>query len=110
VITLIAEPLRHAFNLVDDKLEQTHYSIDHVLPQKLYNARPGSYLPIVVQTSTGLRVDRGLWGIKTEFTKSPLINAKSESLFTSGFWKRYRNNRCLIPADGFFEWKARPAL
>lgn len=34
------------------------------------------------------------------------LNAKSESLFTSNFWKEpIRQRRCLILADGFFESK-----
>jgi len=94
------------FNLVDEKLEATHYSIDSVLPQKLYNARPGMYLPVVIDTDTsGWRVERALWGIATKFTKQPLFNAKSETLFTSSFWKQHAGNRCLVPANGFFEWK-----
>jgi putative SOS response-associated peptidase YedK len=37
--------------------------------------------------------------------KKPLINARAESLATNGLFKRsFLERRCLVPADGFFEW------
>lgn len=65
------------------------------------------------QTATVLRIDNDrigpapmTWGFRADWTKAPIINAKSETvaekaLFTSAL----RNRRCLIPADGFYEWK-----
>jgi putative SOS response-associated peptidase YedK len=35
------------------------------------------------------------------------INAKSETIRTlPSFREAYRNRRCILPVDGFFEWKA----
>ncbi len=42
--------------------------------------------------------------------KRPLINARSETVLEKASFKNaFRRRRCLIPADGFYEWQARPA-
>ncbi|MFC2953758.1 SOS response-associated peptidase [Marinicaulis aureus] len=42
--------------------------------------------------------------------KRPLINARSETVHEKASFKNaFRRRRCLIPADGFYEWQARPA-
>lgn len=34
------------------------------------------------------------------------INAKAETVATSGIFRRaFQSHRCLVPADGFYEWK-----
>jgi putative SOS response-associated peptidase YedK len=39
----------------------------------------------------------------------PLINARAETLDTQpAFAESFRERRCLIPADGFYEWQAGP--
>jgi putative SOS response-associated peptidase YedK len=39
----------------------------------------------------------------------PLINARSETVATQPAYKdSFRERRCLIPADGFYEWKREP--
>ncbi|RJP21214.1 MAG: SOS response-associated peptidase [Candidatus Omnitrophota bacterium] len=51
------------------------------------------------------------WGLIPSWAKdskigSRLINAKSETVFEKpAFRSAIRRRRCLIPADGFFEWK-----
>ncbi len=75
-----------------------------------FNIAPTQLLPVLTSDSP-----KGFsyfyWGITPDFAKNKpvsqkLINARSESVhqkvsFKSSFEKR----RCLIPADGFFEWK-----
>lgn len=35
------------------------------------------------------------------------INAKAETIQTSATWREpFKSRRCLVPADGFYEWKA----
>jgi putative SOS response-associated peptidase YedK len=54
------------------------------------------------------------WGMVPHFAKSladfkgySTINAKAETLTTQAMWRvPFQRRRCLVPADGFYEWKA----
>jgi len=48
------------------------------------------------------------WGIKPSWAKKLLINAQSETIDTKKtFQHAYRNNRCVIPFSGWYEWKTK---
>jgi putative SOS response-associated peptidase YedK len=55
-----------------------------------------------------------VWGLIPSWAKDPsigsrLINARAETLAEKpSFRSAYKYHRCLIFADGFFEWQARP--
>jgi putative SOS response-associated peptidase YedK len=78
-----------------------------------YNAAPSQVIPVV-----GLKPDgktRGLalikWGFVPRWAKDPEsgpkpVNAKAETVATKAPFKdSFRDRRCLIPADGFYEWR-----
>ena len=80
------------------------------LPQP--NMAPGSDIPVIRYSPEGKRVLHLLkWGLVPRWAKDPsignkLINARSESLAEKpSFRDAYQKRRCLIPADGFYEWK-----
>src|SRR5271154_4411091 len=85
-----------------------------VLPPD-YNVAPTTFQPVIRHTrDTGEREPVMMrWGMIPNFAKSigefkglATINAKAEMLRTSQLWKRpFERHRCLIPADGFYEWK-----
>ena len=67
-----------------------------------FNIAPTQLAPVI--TREGL-VDMA-FGMQPEWSKSSLINAKSENLLSSRFWKpMFALHPCLIPADGFYEPK-----
>jgi putative SOS response-associated peptidase YedK len=50
-----------------------------------------------------------VWGLLPSWSKEPsvgFINARAESAASKpAFRTAFRRRRCLVPADGFFEWK-----
>ncbi|HEY0968049.1 MAG TPA: SOS response-associated peptidase [Opitutaceae bacterium] len=92
------------------------------LPSTRYNLPPGGVIPAVrprtARSHTGLGEDRRAgrelaalhWGLVPSWARdddSPIINARAESLAEKpSFRDAFRRRRCLIPASGFYEWKA----
>jgi len=76
-----------------------------------YNIAPTQAIPVVLLDETGTRRFRLMrWGLLPAFVKDPkkfptLINARSEEVLAKpSFRHAVRRRRCLIPADGFYEW------
>lgn len=71
---------------------------------------PGSLQPVVYATAEGDRAIAAMrWGFK--LPDRLLFNTKSEGVLESRFWQPRFQQRCIIPANTFFEWKhdaARP--
>src|SRR5258705_5938059 len=77
-----------------------------------YNVAPTQPIPIV-RLAEGRRQFALLrWGLIPAWVKDPrafslLINARGESVNDKpAFRNAMKRRRCLIPADGFYEWKA----
>ena len=78
-----------------------------------YNIAPTQDVPIVRLTRDGDRRELIMvrWGLVPYWADdiaigNRLINARCESIErTPAFREAYRRRRCLVPADGFFEWK-----
>jgi putative SOS response-associated peptidase YedK len=77
-----------------------------------YNTAPSLSVPVVVAAAGGRRLLMARWGFRPAWMKGSSaapINAKAESLATSRmFQDSLKRSRCLVPADGFYEWKAVP--
>jgi putative SOS response-associated peptidase YedK len=77
-----------------------------------YNVAPGQAMPIIVKGDTGNQLELMRWGLVPAWSKDPkigfkLINARAESCFIKPTWRQYiYTSRCLVPARGFYEWKA----
>jgi putative SOS response-associated peptidase YedK len=71
------------------------------------DARPTGNLPIVLDNEPSQMV-LGHWGypIKISGNEKELINVRAESILEKPFFQRAaKNHRCIILADGFYEWK-----
>lgn len=73
---------------------------------------PGQTAPVVRGNGGGNSLDHLLWGFVPHWAKdakgSRFINARSETMAEkASFRDAFRMRRCLIPADGFYEWDAR---
>src|SRR4028119_1988659 len=79
-----------------------------------YNVAPTQQVPAVLAEGGKRRLEMLRWGLVPSWADAPgigsrMINARSETApekpsFRSPFPRR----RCLIPADGFYEWKREP--
>lgn len=78
-----------------------------------YNISPGTEIPTIRHSPEGKRVMHLLrWGLVPHWAKDPSIgaklsNARGETVAEKpSFRDAFKRRRCLIPADGFYEWKA----
>ncbi len=75
-----------------------------------YNCAPSQELPVITNAEPG-KLNFYKWGLIPFWAKDPkigfrLINARGESLAEKlAFKHAFQKRRCLIPANGFFEWK-----
>ena len=75
---------------------------------KRYNIRPSQPLVAILNTDPEQMV-LAQWGIIPFWDKSgkkQIINARKDSLEKPTFKQSFHERRCLILADGFYEWKA----
>jgi putative SOS response-associated peptidase YedK len=79
-----------------------------------YNIAPGQSAPVLAQQKDRREVRLMRWGLEriwggAESGSERLINARAESLKQKPtFRQAYRQRRCLVPADGFYEWRTTP--
>ncbi|CAG0960172.1 SOS response-associated protein YedK [Burkholderiales bacterium] len=79
-----------------------------------YNIAPMQQVPIVRVNAHGVReLVHVRWGLVPRWAKDPsigarMINARGETVRDKpAFRTAYRRHRCLVPADGFYEWATR---
>ncbi|QRV13917.1 SOS response-associated peptidase [Haloterrigena salifodinae] len=72
-----------------------------------YNMAPGQRLPVVAndEPETIRRLEWGLVPSWAEDDSGGLINARAETIGEKpAFREAYERRRCIVPADGFYEW------
>jgi putative SOS response-associated peptidase YedK len=77
-----------------------------------YNVAPTQDVPVIVQDRHGRRDELLRWGLVPFWAKQPgggpaLINARAETVVGSSTFGRLverASHRCLVLADGFYEW------
>jgi putative SOS response-associated peptidase YedK len=99
VITSPPEALRQIFGY----LEQPNFPPRH-------NIAPTQPIPVVIVENGARHFRLMRWGLIPTWIKDPrkftlLINARSESVTEKPAFKNaIRRRRCLVPADGYYEW------
>jgi len=75
-----------------------------------YNVTPGSLMPVVLrQSPNSVKIMK--WGLVPFWAKDPrigyrMINARAETIESKpAFRKPFLAQRCLVPANGFYEWR-----
>ena len=75
-----------------------------------YNIAPSQDVPVVATDRRGTRMGLLRWGLVPAWADPPatgsrMINARAESLLDKPSFKGAAvARRCLVPADGFYEW------
>jgi putative SOS response-associated peptidase YedK len=76
-----------------------------------FNIAPSQLVPVIINKEGHRVLCQFKWGLIPFWAKDlkknkPVINARSESVAEKPFFKQaLLKRRCLIPADGFYEWK-----
>jgi putative SOS response-associated peptidase YedK len=76
-----------------------------------FNAHPSQKLPVIKSYTNGKALENLEWGLTPSWAKDkkdfkPLINARVETLVEKiSFKKLIQTSRCLVVADGYYEWK-----
>ncbi|HPE81260.1 MAG TPA: SOS response-associated peptidase [Gammaproteobacteria bacterium] len=104
---------RYFLHSTADTLTRLFGEMPMPLLQPRYNIAPSQPVPVVRENQAGKREMVLLrWGLIPGWSKGPdprfsMINARVETVAQKPAYRnalRYR--RCLIPADGFYEWRA----
>jgi putative SOS response-associated peptidase YedK len=70
-----------------------------------YNIAPSQPLEVIVADGGERRLGPMKWGLSTP-ARAPQINARSENVATQPLFREaFRRRRCLVVADGFYEWR-----
>jgi putative SOS response-associated peptidase YedK len=76
-----------------------------------YNVAPTTDIYAVLSDGTTRHVDAFHWGLVPRWAKDPkigskMINARAETVAEKNAYRSaFKKRRCLIPADGFYEWQ-----
>ena len=97
-----------------DHLASLSISVNHDLVDKLtpqYNIAPTNHVLAIVSINNQWQCQFLRWGLipswfkQTKIKNKPLINARRETLSQKPSFKNaFAERRCLILADGFYEW------
>ncbi len=95
-------------------LEQVAAYFDAPLPsfavRRSYNVSPTNDIVAVVGNGYERRLEVFRWGLVPPWSTSPgkgppLFNARSETAASKNTFRRaFKRRRCIVPADGFYEW------
>ncbi len=103
---------RYTLRTPNDSLAE-RFKIDEypssILPS--YNIAPTQEVAAVVEEDEGRKLELLRWGLIPSWAKDPeigsrMINARGETVSEKpSFRKAFKARRCLILADGFYEWQ-----
>ncbi|MEQ8334609.1 SOS response-associated peptidase [Nisaea sp.] len=104
---------RYSITTAPEALRRLFAVSDMINLEPRYNMAPMQTAP-VIRTRDGERhMDRLRWGLvpawaPDESRAASLINGRSETVAEKpAFRDAYAKRRCLVPADGFYEWQKR---
>ncbi len=103
---------RYALSSPVESLEAQFEAEARALLTPRYNIAPTTPVPVVRNGGPGRVIVLQHWGLIPSWSKDPamgarMANARGETVVEKpSFRGPFRRNRCIIPADGFYEWRA----
>jgi putative SOS response-associated peptidase YedK len=98
---------RYSLFIPPDELEDRFGATFEYEYERRYNAAPGQHLPVIRDDSRA-SITQSRWGLVPSWAdeeSTNLINARAETVSEKpAFRDAYQKRRCLVPADGFYEW------
>jgi putative SOS response-associated peptidase YedK len=108
---------RYSFTLPPEAIRALFRVMTGLNLQPRYNIAPTQVVPVIGLEPNGERALKMFrWGLIPRWNKdmpkgAPLINARSEGIASSKmFGDAFERRRCLVPADGFYEWNKDKSL
>jgi putative SOS response-associated peptidase YedK len=95
--------------LIAERFDVDDVTVTHIEPQ--YNIAPRAQVMVVRQREDRRVLSQLRWGLVPSWAKDPsmgdrMINARAEGIAEKPAYRRpFAKKRCIIPADGFYEWK-----
>ena len=97
---------------IEQRFGATFYTdeLERYNPLPNYNVAPTHYMPVITSDDKE-RINIFRWGLLPFWAKDKkiayrMINARVETILEKNAYKRaVESRRCLVPMDGFYEWK-----
>jgi putative SOS response-associated peptidase YedK len=105
---------RYVIKTLWQTLVDAFEAVSETMPELFarYNVAPTQPVPVIRRGDDGRRhLDMLRWGLIPFWARDPkalpqMINARAETAALSpAFRDPFRRSRCLMPADGFYEWQ-----
>lgn len=96
------------FAILEPEKIEKRYTTSNKLPlfNANYNIAPSIQLPVITKNSPN-KIQMMFWGFIPDWDikSSGIINIRSETAVEKQYFvKKLKNQRCLIPTNGFYEW------
>jgi putative SOS response-associated peptidase YedK len=105
--------------LLAERFDVTELRLPEAALEPSYNVAPRADVPVIAERRRSERepgthervLDVVRWGLVPFWAKDPkigdrMINARADKILSSNAFKRpFERRRCIVPADGFYEWE-----
>lgn len=100
------------FAFQGDQWPELTADIERPIIEPNYNICPKDNSPVIHYGSDDLAITSMQWGLRPSWSKESTmepINARVETIDSKPMFREaYRQRRCLVPANGWYEWKTTP--
>lgn len=104
---------RYTITITVEELMLRYFIDEMSMPFQLprYNVAPGQFIPAIINDGKRNRLGELKWGLVPPWADDPkigymMINARAETAASKPAYREpLKRKRCIIPADGFYEWK-----